>query len=72
MAGFPNALEDADISTRNVRHAQAEHRFKSIRTHQRSVPRMRCTPVMTHEDSVGDTQRIEQTNQVTGRMQRRV
>jgi len=62
MPGLPHALEDADVPTRNVRHAHAEHSFKSIGTHQRCVPRMSCTPVMAHEDSAGDAQRIEQTN----------
>ena len=62
MAGLPHALEDADIPTRNVRHAQAEHGCKSIRTHQRSVPCMSCTPVMAHENGAGNTKRIEQTN----------
>src|ERR1700675_1942476 len=60
MTGFPHQLEDANIPARNVRHAQAEHRFKSIRTHQRGAPRMTCTPVMAHKDSAGDLQRIEQ------------
>jgi len=36
MAGLPHALENADIPPRNVRHANAQHCFKSIRTHQRS------------------------------------
>ena len=72
MARLPHALEDADIPARNVRHAQAEHRCKSIGTHQRGVPRMSCTPVMAHEDSAGDIQRIEQANEVAGRLQRRV
>ena len=72
MAGLPHALESADIPTRNVRHAHAQHRFKSIRTHQRGVPRMTCTPVMAYEDSAGDIQRIEYSNQIAGRMQGRV
>src|SRR5260370_24723436 len=38
MPGLPHALEDADVPTRNVRHAHAEHSFKSIGTHQRCVP----------------------------------
>jgi len=62
MAGLPHALEDADIPTRDVRHAHAEQRLKSIRTHQRCVPRMTCTPVMAHDGSAGDIQRIEQPN----------
>ena len=62
MAGFSHALEDADIPPRNVWHTQAEHRLESIRTHQRGVPRMSCTPVMAHKDSARDSQRIEQSN----------
>src|ERR1700692_3148977 len=46
MARLPHSLEDADVPARNVRHAQAEHRFKSIRTHQRCVPGVRRAPVM--------------------------
>jgi hypothetical protein len=72
MAGRPHELEDANVPTRNVRDAQAEHRFKSIRTHQRCVPRVTCTPIMTHDDSTENAQRIEETDQVTGRIQRRV
>ena len=44
MTRLPHSLEDADVAARNVRHAQAEHRFKSIRTHQRRVPRVTLRP----------------------------
>ena len=72
VSGATHFLEDTDISTGNVRHAQAEQRSKSIRTHQPGAPRMSRTPVMGHEDGAGGLQRIEQTNQVTSRLQRRV
>src|SRR4029077_1116777 len=62
MAGLSHALEYADIPTWDVRHAHTDQRFKSIRTHQRCVPRMTCTPVMAHDDSAGYPQRIEQPN----------
>src|ERR1700734_419023 len=68
MAGLPHALENADIPPRNERHTYAQHRFKSIRTHQRSVPRMSCPPVVAHDDGARDIQRIEQSNQITGGM----
>ena len=68
----PHSLEDADIPARNVRHAQAEYRFKPVRTHQRCIPRVRRAPVMPHEDRAGDLQRVKQTNQVPGRLQRGV
>ena len=72
VPGAAHFLKDTDIPTGNVRHAQAEQRFKSIRTHQPGAPRMGRTPVMGYEDGAGDLQRIEQTNQVTSRLQRRV
>src|SRR5476649_2856188 len=72
MAGLAHLLEDADIPTRNERHAQAEHSRKSIGTHQRRLPHVGCPPVMTHEDSTRNLQRIEQTNQVADRLQWRV
>src|ERR1700677_992673 len=72
MTRLPHPLEDADVPTRNVRHTQAEQSFKSIRTHQRRIPRVTGAPVMPHEDRAGDLQRIEQTNEVAGRLQRRV
>src|ERR1700722_7845055 len=62
MPGLPHALEGADVPTRNVRHAHAEHSLKTIGTHQHRVPSMSCTPVMAHEDRAGDIQHIEQTN----------
>src|SRR5580704_11716152 len=62
MTRLPHPLEDADIPARNVRHTQAEQSFKSIRTHQRRVPRVRRAPVMAHEDYARDLQRIKQTN----------
>jgi len=62
MAGDPHFLEDTDISTRNVRDAEAEQRPKSIRTHEPRAPCMSSTPVMAHEYSTGDPQRIKQTD----------
>ena len=72
MTRLPHPLEDADVRARNVRHTQAEHRCKSIRKHQRRIPRVTCAPVMPHEDRARDLQRIKQTNEVAGRLQRRV
>src|SRR6266851_1820424 len=72
MTRLPHSLEDADITTRSVRHTQAEHRCKSIRTHQCSVPGMSCTPIVAYEDRAGDLQRIEQADEVASRLQRRV
>src|SRR5271169_5413545 len=63
MTRLPHPLEDADVPARNVRHTQAEHRFKSIRTHQRCIPRVRCAPVVADEDCAGDLQNIEQANE---------
>ena len=72
MTRLPHPLEDADVAARNVRHTQAEQSFKSIRTHQRRIPRVRRAPVMPHEDRARNLQRIEQTNEVASRLQRRI
>ena len=61
MPGGSHALEDADITAGKVRHAQAKHRFESVGTHHRSIPRMGCAPVVTHDDGAGNIQCIEQS-----------
>jgi hypothetical protein len=72
MTQVPHSLEDTDIPARNVRHTEAEHCFESIRTHQRRIPRVRCAPVVAHEDGAGDLKRIKETNEIASRLQRRV
>ena len=59
LAGPSHLVEDTDVSARDVRHAQAKHRLESIRTQQRRVPRVGCTPVVTHENSARDPERVE-------------
>jgi hypothetical protein len=72
MTRLPHPLEDTDLPTRNVGHAQAEHRFESIRTHQRRIPRVTGAPVMPHEHRAGDLQRVKQANEIASRLQRRL
>ena len=61
-----------DITPWNVRHAQAKDRFKSMGRIKRSIPRMGCSPVMTHDDSARDIEHIEQPDQIASGIQRRV
>src|SRR5271156_6079238 len=49
MPGGSHTLEDADITTGEIRDAQAEHRFESVRTHHRSIPCMAGAPVVTND-----------------------
>ena len=72
MSRCTHAFEDADITARDVRHAQAKHRRESIRTHQGGIPCMGCTPVVTHDYGAGNIQRIEESDEVSRRLERRI
>ena len=59
------------LPDREVKAKEEEERNREAQE-DRSIPRMCCTPVMTHDDSAGDIQRIEKSDQITCRLKRRV
>ena len=62
----------ADLASRPVWHAEADHTAEAIGAQQRGVPRYRSSPVVTGDHSLLSTQRIEQTDHVANQMQKRV